>query len=106
MKLRLHTFDLPLRHRFTIARGSLDVQPTLIVELEENGHHGYGEATTNSYYGATLESMTAALENVRGEIESYDLQDPAAFWEALHPRLRDNPFAHCALDQAAHDLWG
>jgi hypothetical protein len=106
MKLHLHSFDLPLRHTFTIARGSVDVQPTLIVELEEDGLHGYGEATTNSYYGATLESMTAALEGVRGEIETPRLWDPAALWKSLHPKLRGNPFAHCALDQAAHDLWG
>jgi L-alanine-DL-glutamate epimerase-like enolase superfamily enzyme len=106
MKLRFHSFQLPLRHTFTISRGSMDVQPTLIVELEQDGLHGYGEATTNDYYGATLEGMTAALEALRPEIESYSLQDPAAFWDALHPALRDQPFAHCALDQAAHDLWG
>ncbi len=106
MQLRIHTFDLPLRHTFTISRGSMDVQPTLIVELEERGLRGYGEATTNSYYGATFESMTAALESVRGEIEAYPLDDPAEFWQALHPKLREHPFAHCALDQAAYDLWG
>jgi L-alanine-DL-glutamate epimerase-like enolase superfamily enzyme len=106
MHLRIHTFHLPLRHTFTIARGSVDVQPTLIVELEEDGLRGYGEATTNDYYGASLENMTAALEALRGEIEAYRLDDPAAFWETLRPRMRENPFAHCALDQAAYDLWG
>ena len=70
MQLRLHSFDLPLRHVFTIARESITVQPTLIVELEEDGIHGYGEATTNRYYGATLENMTAALETVRRELQS------------------------------------
>jgi L-alanine-DL-glutamate epimerase-like enolase superfamily enzyme len=106
MHLRLHTFHLPLRHTFTISRGSVDVQPTLIVELEEGALRGYGEATTNDYYGATLESMSAALLAVREEIESYSLTDPAAFWETMRPSLRDHSFAHCALDQAAHDLWG
>jgi L-alanine-DL-glutamate epimerase-like enolase superfamily enzyme len=106
MQLRLHTFHLPLRHTFTIARGSVDVQPTLVVELEDGGVRGYGEATTNEYYGATLESMSAALLAVREEIESYSLSDPAAFWETMRPGLRDHPFAHCALDQAAYDLWG
>jgi L-alanine-DL-glutamate epimerase-like enolase superfamily enzyme len=106
MQLRLHCFHLPLRHTFTIARGSIDVQPTLIVELEEDGLRGYGEATTNDYYGATLESMSAALEAIRPELESHELTDPAVFWEQVRPKLRDNPFAHCALDQAAYDLWG
>ena len=68
--------------------------------------HGYGEATTNPYYGATIENMAAALTGVRAEIERWSPGDPAAFWDALHPALCDHPFAHCALDQAAHDLWG
>lgn len=106
MQLRFHTFDLPLRHTFTISRGSVDVQPTLIVELEQDGLRGYGEATTNPYYGATLENMIGALEAAREEIEAYRLGDPAEFWQALRPSLREHPFAQCALDQAAYDLWG
>ncbi len=106
MKLHLYEFDLPLRHVFTISRGSVAVQKTLIVELEENGLRGYGEATTNPYYGATIEEMATALLGVRAEIERWSPGDPVEFWDALHPALRDHPFAHCALDQAAHDLWG
>ena len=106
MHLRIHEFDLPLAHKFTISRESITVQKTLIVELEENGYHGYGEATTNNYYGFTFENMAAALERLRVELESQTLEDPAALWQQLHPQLHDNPFAQCALDQAAHDLWG
>lgn len=106
MKLTLHQFDLPLRHVFTISRGSISVQPTLIVELEEDGFHGYGEATTNPYYNATIESMSAALESQRHEIEAAVCTDPAEFWEAMRPALHNDPFAQCALDQAAYDLWG
>jgi L-alanine-DL-glutamate epimerase-like enolase superfamily enzyme len=106
MNLRLHSFDLPLRHTFTIARGSIDVQPTLIVELEEDGQRGYGEATTNTYYGATLENMSAALERVREQLALRALNDPAALWDDLHPLLAAHPFAQCALDQAAWDLFG
>jgi L-Ala-D/L-Glu epimerase len=106
MKLQLYHFDLPLRHVFTIARESIAVQPTLIVELEEQGVRGYGEATTNPYYGATIENMTRALLGVREELQRREIGDPAELWQALHPALKDHPFAHCALDQAAHDLWG
>ena len=35
MKLRLHAFDLPLKHTFTISRGSIDIQQTLVVELAD-----------------------------------------------------------------------
>jgi L-alanine-DL-glutamate epimerase-like enolase superfamily enzyme len=106
MQLRIHEFDLPLRHTFTISRESIDVQKTMIVELEEDGLHGYGEATTNSYYGFTFDNMAASLEAVRLTLESQALSDPTTLWAELYPALKDNPFALCALDQAAHDLWG
>lgn len=106
MQLRTHQFDLPLRHVFTISRESISVQKTLIVELEEGGLRGYGEATTNRYYGYTYENMAAALETVRDELASTTLEDPVALWEQLNPKLGSNPFAQCALDQAAYDLWG
>ncbi len=106
MKLKLHTFDLPLRHVFTIARESIAVQRTLIVELEEEGVSGYGEATTNAYYGATIRTMTDALVSVEDELLRRDIDDPAQLWDDLYPALHEHPFAQCALDQAAHDLWG
>jgi L-alanine-DL-glutamate epimerase-like enolase superfamily enzyme len=106
MKLTIHAFDLPLRHVFTISRGSITVQPTLIAELEEDGFHGYGEATTNDYYGYTFENMAGALERVRPLLEARRLDDPTSLWSECSPLLADNPFAQCALDQAAHDLWG
>ncbi len=106
MRLNLYQFDLPLRHVFTISRGSVSVQTTLIVELEEDGLRGYGEATTNPYYGATIKNMSHALLAVRDELARRSIGDPAELWQALQPALKDHPFAQCALDQAAYDLWG
>ncbi|HEY0110379.1 MAG TPA: dipeptide epimerase, partial [Fibrella sp.] len=54
MELLLHRFDLRLRHTFTIAHDSRDVQETLIVELRDGGLSGFGEATANNYYGITI----------------------------------------------------
>ena len=106
MKLTVRSFDLPLRHTFTIAYDSRDVQPTLIVELQEGEHKGYGEATSNPYYGFTIENMTNALEQIREQIESTELSSPEEFWAKMQPLLADNPFALCALDIAANDLFG
>lgn len=106
MDLRLHQFELRLRHPFTISRETISVQPTLIVELEAEGVRGYGEATTNPYYGVTLETLSAALERVRPEIERWNAEDPTELWETVHPALHKDSFAQCALDLAAHDLWG
>lgn len=105
MLLRFHTFDLRLRHTFTIAHDSRDVQLTLIVALSDGDFVGYGEATSNKYYGITLESMQAALENVRSLIESYSWGTPEELWNLVFPSLQQNPFALCALDVAAHDLF-
>ncbi|MEE8451229.1 MAG: dipeptide epimerase [Thermoguttaceae bacterium] len=106
MNLTLHRFDLPTRHPFTISRGTTTVQRTLIVELEQDGMYGYGEAPEAEYYGATIETMTDALESVRSEIEKHTLDDPAVLWETMRPVLRQATFCQCAVDTAAHDLWG
>lgn len=105
MQLLLHRVDLRLKHTFTIAHDSRDVQPTLIVELRDGDYRGFGEATATRYYGITMEGMVAALEALRSHIESYTITDPEAFWAAMRPHLANNPFALCALDQAAWDLW-
>jgi L-Ala-D/L-Glu epimerase / N-acetyl-D-glutamate racemase len=106
MQFRLHRFDLPLKYPFTIARGTVTVQQTLIVELTEDGHSGYGEATTNSYYTATYDGMIAALESVRSQLEVTTLTDPTRLWADMSPHFAGCSFALCALDEAAHDLWG
>jgi L-Ala-D/L-Glu epimerase len=106
IRLSTHNFELPLRHVFSISRESTSVQPTLIVELSDGVHRGFGEATTNKYYGATIPLMRAALESVRSLVESAEPLEPAALWERTSPLLAGNPFAQCALDEAAWDLYG
>ena len=105
MQLLLHRVDLRLKHTFTIAHDSRDVQPTLIVELRDDELRGYGEATATPYYGVTIDGMAAALESLRAHIESAGLTNPEAFWSDMQPHLSRNPFAACALDQAVWDLW-
>jgi L-alanine-DL-glutamate epimerase-like enolase superfamily enzyme len=103
--LAVRAFALPLRHPFTISRGTVEVQDTVVVQLHEGGCFGYGEATTNPYYGATVESLmrriTAAAPLLRG-VAADDLD---AVLAAIGSALGDDTFARCALDMAAHDLW-
>ena len=105
MQLLFHRVDLRLKHTFTIAHDSRDVQPTLIVELRDGTYRGFGEATATPYYGVTIDGMVTALETLRARVETHDLTDPDAFWADMQPHLTQNPFALCALDQAAWDLW-
>ncbi len=106
MQLTLHVVPLRLRHRFTIAHGSTDLQHNLIVELRDGAHTGYGEASTVGWYGNSAETMRASLERCRAAIERDTVDEPSAFWARHARNLAGDPFALCALDQAAHDLWG
>lgn len=104
--LQTHQFQLPLKHRFEISRGAITEQSTLIVELSDGQHRGFGEATSNDYYGMTMERMVDAVERVRDLVESTASLDPPELWQQAYDLIPDDPFALCALDQAAYDLWG
>jgi L-alanine-DL-glutamate epimerase-like enolase superfamily enzyme len=106
MKLILRTISLPLRHVFRTSHGANTVQENLLVELRDGDLAGYGEGTSFNYYGATAAGMTADLEAVRAEIESWPAADPAELWQRALPLLGHNRFALAALDEAAHDLHG
>tara|TARA_R110002049_G_scaffold46487_1_gene135104 strand:- start:34802 stop:35848 length:1047 start_codon:yes stop_codon:yes gene_type:complete len=106
MKLRLHRFRLPLEFEFTIARGSTSTQASLIVELEHQGHYGFGESTENDYYGHTLDSMSDSVMECRDTIESFVFGRPEQLWQQLQNRLVNDSFALSAIDLAAYDLFG
>jgi len=109
MQLKYKKFDLPLRHVFTISRGSVSVQETMVVQLESNGLFGYGEATTNSFYGATIPNMTSAIDSVRSVVEGGSIGGPLQLIDQISRKLPKEKYAKFALnaiDQAIHDLWG
>ena len=108
LQFELHEVELPLEHPFTIARGTVTMQRSLIAELREEGQSGYGEAPATEYYGASVESVRGALEGVRGLVEAKSLAtaDPDVLLPEWRTALAEHPFALCALDGAACDLWG
>jgi len=106
MKLSLQHFDLPTRRPFTISRGTTTVQSTLIVELQQDGVCGYGEAPAVSYYNATIECLTRWIERARPLLEATPAEDPVVLWDRLHTTFGDATFAQSAVDLAAWDLWG
>ncbi|HVT30328.1 MAG TPA: dipeptide epimerase [Lacipirellulaceae bacterium] len=109
MQIKYQKFDLPLKHVFTISRGSVSVQETLIVQVAEGGKFGYGEATTNSFYGATIANMSSVIDSVRSVIEQSTADGPLQVIDQVVrklPKERYAKFALNAIDQAIHDLWG
>tara|TARA_R110002049_G_scaffold47596_1_gene136829 strand:- start:76860 stop:77873 length:1014 start_codon:yes stop_codon:yes gene_type:complete len=105
MQLHLKKYILPLKHTFSISRESHDFQDTLIVSLSLEGQTGYGEATSNPYYQITVESMMAEIEAIQNEITNFEFTSPEIFHHFLVEKGLTN-FAICALDLAAHDLFG
>lgn len=106
MKLTVHHLRLPLAHEFTIARGSMTTQSSLIVELEHGGLRGYGEVTENSFYGHSYDSIAASLRKTIPFLSGYADQDPTELWRQMSSCVDGDMFALSALDMAAHDLRG
>jgi len=105
MKLIVRAYDLKLKHTFRISRKSIDFQPSVIIELQEDGFSGFGEATSNPYYNITIDIIQNDIELIRNIIENTSNETPEEFWLKLSPFLQNNPFALCALDNAYNDLY-
>lgn len=105
MNLEIMVRELPLKHTFTIAHQSRDKQETLIVKLSEGELYGLGESTTNPYYDMTVKNMTHRLHQAEALLKETVLDHPAELWEHSKKFFKDNPFAQCALDMAAWDLY-
>ncbi len=106
VKLTLREFDMPLSRAFTISRGTKRLTRTLVVELAQGELRGYGESPESAYYGVARPAIRGALEKARPQIEAARWDNPAEFWQRMSPALAGQPFAQCALGEAAHDLWG
>lgn len=106
MKLHLLKYKLELKHPFRISRYVITDQPSLVVGLEASGHIGYGECTASRYYGTDVDQMSDFLEELRTEIERYELESPEKMWADFNAVLGSRSFVQCALDEAAHDLYG
>jgi len=106
MKVRYWPYNLKFRHPFTISKGTKTHQPTFIVELENFGWKGYGEAPAISYYNIPVEKIIEDLEAKRNLVEKFAFTDPERYWHYLHHLFPKNSFLVCALDIAAWDMYG
>lgn len=105
MEIILRQFNLKLKHTFTISRESHDIQPSLVVELKDGEFSGFGEATSNPYYGITVEKMMNDINAVSSAIKNANGLTPKEFWQKIHSHFKHNMFALCALDLAYNDLY-
>lgn len=105
MQLITKTHNLQLRYPFTISRGTRTEIPSMIVELQENGFSGFGEATANPYYNTSVAQFEEELDGKRDIIEIASTKTPEEYWNYLFPHLKNNMFLLCALDEAYTDLF-
>jgi len=96
-KLRLQKESWPLAGRFAISRGSRTVSEVVLAEIEQDGRIGRGECSPYPRYGESVDGVMAAIEGLRGNIES------GLGREALQ-RLLPAGAARNAIDCALWDL--
>lgn len=106
MNVKYHAFNFAFQHPFTISKGTKTHQPSFIVELENRGITGYGEAPAIAYYNIPVEKMIEDLERKKMLVEKFSFTEPERYWHYLHHAFPQNNFLVCALDIAAWDLFG
>ena len=105
MKLRFYPYTLELKHAFTIATSSRTTTPVMMVEVEQDGIVGYGEASMPPYLGESHASAAAFL----GQIDPDRFADPFQLEEilpAIDAIAPGNTAAKAAVDIALHDWMG
>jgi L-alanine-DL-glutamate epimerase-like enolase superfamily enzyme len=105
MKLTYRSFDLRLKHTFTIARGARDVSPVVLVELEHEGITGYGEAAPSARYGESVDSVAVFLSRIDWSRfdDSFQIESILGAVDAAAP---GNTSAKASVDLALHDWIG
>jgi L-alanine-DL-glutamate epimerase-like enolase superfamily enzyme len=105
MKLRFAPHTLELKHAFNIANYSRTITPVMLVELEQDGIVGYGEAAMPPYLGESQDTAAAFLRSV----DLSRFSDPfqlEAILPAIDALAPGNTAAKAALDIALHDWIG
>ena len=97
LRLEIAHVSSPLRAAFAISRGAKTHAETVRVRISDSTNAGRGEGVPYARYGETVDSVTAALESVRCQVEAgIDLA-------TLQLTLPAGA-ARCALDCALWDL--
>lgn len=107
MRISHEVVRLKTRYPFVIARGGYAAHENVIVRIvDHDGIEGLGEAAPNRYYGESVATVEAALEQfapVLGSANSWSLE---AIEESLNRTLRGNGSAKSAISAALHDIIG
>ncbi len=107
MKISFDVITLETRYPFVIARGGYASHRNVVVRIvDSDGIEGLGEAAPNRYYGESVASVTAALEQFEPVLGSSDSWSLEAIDARLDQTLRGNGAARSAISAALHDMAG
>jgi len=102
IQLHQHVIELRLRHTFRLARGDSDSRRVVVVEIEDDGLIGRGEAAPIARYGQDAASAALAAEQMvtrLGDLRAFDSA-------AARAAVAGEPAAEAAIDMALRDLAG
>ncbi|MGC1495525.1 MAG: N-acetyl-D-Glu racemase DgcA [Sulfitobacter sp.] len=103
MRIKVSRDVFQLAQVFTISRGSRTEAQVLTVRITDGGVTGWGECVPYARYGETLDSVTAEIEGLSGDITRsglYDLLPAGAARNAVDCALWD-----LAAKQAGKRVW-
>ncbi|HEX5577959.1 MAG TPA: dipeptide epimerase [Gemmatimonadaceae bacterium] len=107
MRLAHEVVGLRTRYPFVIARGGYAAHENVVVRItDDDGVEGLGEAAPNRYYGESVATVTAALEQFAPVLGSADSWSLEAIDASLSRVLRGNNSAKAAISAALHDIVG
>ncbi|MDV7353545.1 GNAT family N-acetyltransferase [Rhodococcus oxybenzonivorans] len=106
MRVTAHEISLTQRHVWRSAREAIPIQRALVIEVEQDGATGFGEASAfmTAHYNSGVDQLHADLRRIAPLLADLGPDDPFAVWRRLFAALPDSPFVLAALDTAVHDL--
>jgi L-alanine-DL-glutamate epimerase-like enolase superfamily enzyme len=107
MKISHEVIRLKTRYPFVIARGGYAAHENVVVRIvDKDGIEGLGEAAPNRYYGESIATVAAALDQFAPVLGSADSWSLEAIEVSLNRTLRGNNSAKSAISAAVHDIIG
>lgn len=107
MKISHEILPLKTRHPFVIARGGYAKHENVVVRIvDRDGVEGLGEAAPNKFYGESVATVAAAIDQFASVLGSADSWSLEAIEASLNRTLRGNGSAKSAVSAALHDIVG
>ncbi len=105
MKINYKPFELELKYPFSIAGFSRTSTPLILLEINDEGLTGYGEASMVPYMGENIETASDFLSKLDLSWIKHPFNYPeiSAYLDKPEP---GNPNIKAAIDIALHDLQG